>query len=853
MIHPGKIILKLILLLLCFTFMQVKSQSLQDYGYILNDSVRAKEIYSEASELFSENRYEEALSKAESALQLILTIETTELHGDILSLTGETYLKTGKYENALIYLIRAGSIYDRINSQKSTAVYIKIGDIYCDLKLYQKAGEYYDNVLQRILQTLGNQYPGILEKSANAYFLAENYSVSTLRYNELKEWAKKNEHTELYIKSLFYLSEIYLAEKEYEKNVETNQLILSHFIDQKNTSARSLIYNNIGYTYMKLNNSREALFAFQQALDLSTVSNSDLQKNAQLLTNIGVCFQNLNEMDNSLKFLNKALYIRKDLNDNKETAILENIIALIYLERRDFYNAGIYSTTSIESAKKSGDPKILQECYLTYSKILKLANDPNKALQFYELYLNTRDSLILEQRLAEQELTRKTIDLEKTEKELKLVLADEELKELEMRNLQIEAEKRGKEIELLRRERELELSEKQRIVQSLELSRERHEAEIRQKEILALERDREIQELLIKQKENEEKERLKEIRLLEIDKERQQLEIDKQKEAKKRVTWMLILSAAIIIISISGFYIVRKKNSILAKQKIEIEEKNIDLEQKNEEILTQNEHIIKQSELIEEKNKNITDSIQYARRIQSAVLPPEDFLEDCFSDYFLFFRPKDIVSGDFYWSAKKDGHHFVAAADCTGHGVPGAFMSMLGITLLNEIVSHTTVISSSAILNELRKEVIYALKQKGVEGEAKDGMDISFCIYDKRKKILHFSGANNPLYLLRKGELTVYPADKAPIGISHGASSSFSEHLIELRSNDTLYIFSDGFADQFGGPDGKKFKYNRFRDTLKSLQQMSMSEQKVAIEEIFEMWKSNIEQIDDVLLIGLKI
>ncbi len=848
---------KNILSLSVFVFLIItfhgKSQTIPENNYLSNDSIQAIASYNHALKLFEGHFFEESLSAAESALQSVFTLETSELHGDILTISGENLLMMDKYDNALVYLIRASGVFERVKSPKVIKVNERIGDIFSELKLYQKAGEYYDNTLQQLLKTDSMQSPSILEKSAYAHFQAENFATSALRYNELIDWTKKNNDNELFLRSLFQLSEIYLAGKEYEKNLETNHILLEFFKAQHNIQAMSLLYNNIGYTYVTMNNPAEALNAFLQAYELSSISLPLTQKTALLLTNIGICYQNLNETDNSLDYLNQALAIRKDSGEFDEAAVLENIIALIYLEKRDFYNAGIYSLNSIESAKKAMNPKILQECYHTYSRILKLGNDHIKALSYYELYLNIRDSLIMEQRLTEQELTRKLVDLEKTEKELRLVLADEELKELEMRNLHIEAEKRGKEIELLRRERELEQSEKQRLLQSYELTRERHEAEIRQKEIQTLERDREIQELLLKQKETEEKERLKEIRLLEIDKERQQLEIDKQKEAKKRVIWMLALSAMILILSVSGLYIVRKKNSILARQKIEIEEKNQDLEQKNEEILTQNEQIIKQSELIEEKNKNITDSIQYARRIQSAVLPPEDFLDGCFSDYFLFFKPKDIVSGDFYWSANKGQYRYVAAADCTGHGVPGAFMSMLGITLLNEIANHSSEVSSATVLNELKREVITALKQKGVEGEAKDGMDISLCIYDKKNKQLRYSGANNPLYLLRNGELTILPADKIPIGISDSSTESFTEHLIELSSNDTIYIFSDGFADQFGGPDGKKFKYNRFRETLKTIQKMSMLTQKQELEKIFENWKSNVDQIDDVLVIGFRI
>jgi serine phosphatase RsbU (regulator of sigma subunit) len=263
--------------------------------------------------------------------------------------------------------------------------------------------------------------------------------------------------------------------------------------------------------------------------------------------------------------------------------------------------------------------------------------------------------------------------------------------------------------------------------------------------------------------------------------------------------------------------------------------------------------ILLQKEIIEEKNLSITDSIEYASRIQNAVLPPLDFLSEWGMDNFIMFRPKDIVSGDFYWGAKADHHLCFAAADCTGHGVPGAFMSMLGTAYLNEIISLERFSTAADILDRLRSEIITSLKQRGIEGETQDGMDISLCIYDLEKKIIHFSGANNPLYLLRNGKLERIDADKMPIGIHRSLDKSFTNNIIRPEPGDIIYIFSDGYADQFGGRYGKKFKYKAFRDMLLEIHNQPMERQKSILEEKFDSWKGDNEQVDDVLVIGVKV
>lgn len=302
----------------------------------------------------------------------------------------------------------------------------------------------------------------------------------------------------------------------------------------------------------------------------------------------------------------------------------------------------------------------------------------------------------------------------------------------------------------------------------------------------------------------------------------------------------------VLIWSLVGIFAIILASSILLLLAYRtIKKTNILLENQNVEIKNQRDQIFQQKQ-------EITDSIQYASRIQNAILPPENLL-DRLTDHFILYKPRDIVSGDYYWMTQKNGNTVVVAADCTGHGVPGAFMSMLGISFMNEIVNKSEMIQPNEILNKLRENVVNSLHQKGVEGEAQDGMDLSLCLINHEKTKLQYAGAYNPLYLVRDGELTEYKPDKMPIGIYKDKLDSFTNHEIDIQSGDAFYMLTDGFVDQFGGPNSKKFMSKRFKDLLIEIYKKSMKEQKEILSNLLDEWKGNINQIDDILVMGIRI
>jgi serine phosphatase RsbU (regulator of sigma subunit) len=264
--------------------------------------------------------------------------------------------------------------------------------------------------------------------------------------------------------------------------------------------------------------------------------------------------------------------------------------------------------------------------------------------------------------------------------------------------------------------------------------------------------------------------------------------------------------------------------------------------------------VVLQKEIIEESNKHITDSIKYAKRIQEAFLPTEENVSTLLKNAFVLYKPKDIVSGDFYWIEEKNDKVLFAVVDCTGHGVPGAFMSIIGFNGLNQIVNEYNYTKPSEILTQLNKNISHTLRQKVEDSKIRDGMDVAICSLDLKTKKLEFAGAFSPLFIIRNGEVLKIKGDKQPIGNFVGVEEyEFTNHEIQLHENDKLYIFSDGFVDQFGGAGGKKLKYNAFRNLLTENHQKPMPEQKVAINAFFETWRAGYEQIDDVCMIGLSV
>ena len=335
--------------------------------------------------------------------------------------------------------------------------------------------------------------------------------------------------------------------------------------------------------------------------------------------------------------------------------------------------------------------------------------------------------------------------------------------------------------------------------------------------------------------------------LLLAEKELDRAELDKKSAQQKML--MLGLFLALVIVAYVAYSLIQKKKT-------------------NKLLNAQNEEISNKNEIIEEKNKDITDSINYAQRIQNAILPVDGFLAKHFES-FIYYRPKDIVSGDFYWIKEVNDRIYFSVVDCTGHGVPGAFMSIIGHNSLNRIIDDFNLVHTGEILDKMNELVTTAVGNKSTEEiSIRDGMDMSICSIDKKTNILEYSGAQNSLYLLRSNEnilegkepvfendsINFYELKADKMAIGGGVNNtSYKTHSIELKKEDTIYLFSDGYADQFGGPKGKKFMYKRFKKMLLDIQDKSMDDQLTHIDNRMKEWVGDMDQLDDICMMGVRI
>ncbi|WMN10680.1 tetratricopeptide repeat protein [Marivirga salinae] len=350
--------------------------------------------------------------------------------------------------------------------------------------------------------------------------------------------------------------------------------------------------------------------------------------------------------------------------------------------------------------------------------------------------------------------------------------------------------------------------------------------------------------------ESEQKEQENEI--LRIDKELKQKQITQQRILNVAIGSVLVIIIVFAIITFRAKNQKQKANNQLKIQNEEIRQQREEIETQAERLKTINTDVIRKNQLIEEKNKNITDSINYAKRIQTALLPFSQRIGKELEDFFIFYKPKDIVSGDFYWFSESEEKVVVAVADCTGHGIPGAFMSFIGHDMLNHIVNFKGVSKASEILKQLKLSIIHILRQE--ESDNRDGMDISVCVWDKKKNKVHFSGANHSLIYIQNKQLHQLKGNKTTVGLDEKKNiKNFDTHEINLVGDTCFYLFSDGYVDQFGGEKDKKFMIKNFRELLSSIHMKKMETQGIIIRETIDEWMEESEQVDDMLVWGFRI
>ena len=677
-------------------------------------------------------------------------------------------------------------------------------------------------------------------------------------------------------------------------------------IDNKNGIANCLF--NMGSIERKLSNFPQAYNFYKEALKINRELN-DKNGISGCLNSLGLLSSNQGNYYKALEYHQKALKIREELGLKQGISSSMNNIGIIYFYQKEYDQSLEYYQKSLKNDSARGDKHGIARCLNNIGLVYKEQAKYAKANEYYQKSLAIKKELGDEKgisyslnNIGETHYCRAEylLALEYYQKSIKIKKAignksGVSYTEKNIADVYLQLNKYNEaltySLSSLKVAEELNLLEEQKNIHK----------QLSQIYAATKKHKKAYENYMLYKKLNDSifnKENIQKITGLEYqykyDKEKQAAELEQQKKdavQAEELKWQKIVRNAFIVgfvlmlllvlLVYIGFLQKRKANRVLATQKHEIREANEELNQTNEELSATLEIVSRQKQKIEESNErlnqtneelnatletvkhqkkvieeshnNINESISYASRIQRALLPSEKLFSDNLTSHFILYKPKDVVSGDFYYFKKIDNYLIIAAADCTGHGVPGAFVSMLGIAFLNEIIGKKEIKTADDILDKMRIQVKASLKQSGKSIENKDGMDMAICIIDTQTNILNYSGAYSPLYIVRDNTLLEFKATLNPIG-AFIKEEAFISNNIQLQKHDKLYIFSDGFQDQFGGEGCHKFQSKRFKEIISSISNESLSIQKELLVKTFEEWKGNkCGQTDDILVIGIEV
>jgi len=710
------------------------------------------------------------------------------------------------------------------------------------------------------------------EKTAKEYFISGN----ELRKSGNQEQAREN----------------YLKAEEIYKN-------------KKDISGLCNVYSALGNSYYSTGDYEKAIRYFDLHYKNALINNSSEDKYLAQI-NLGAVFYDLSEYEKAMGYFVNAAEICENKKDKNLSFAYTSIGNVCYAMKK-YDEAIVYYKKSIDIDQKINNTAGLAKSLNNMGSVYQSFEWPDVALKYFRLSLENEKKIKNEEGIAEscnniagilmhQEKYDEAAEMLDQAEEINLKLKDSlslawtYLKKGELNKLLVNEDQAQayfeKSLEICKNKSLLSLKQENyfQLASSAELKGEFRDAYKYYKMALEIgdsifDQNTELQITTLQVKYETDK-KIKEIELLNSRKEIDDLKLSQLKE-KNLKTNMILTSVSIVLgiiflLAMLLYYQFRTKQKLnkkllsikaeIIQQKEEIEAQRDEIEAQRNNIELQKNIATEQKEKIEAQKQYITSGIEYAARIQNAMMPPVEILKKYFPDSFIFYHPKDIVSGDFFWFHNDNRTMVVAAADCTGHGVPGGSMSMLGLTYLSDVVSGENEKSPDLILNKLRAKVIEILKQKSAAESGlsvKDGMDMSVVSIDLDSKILLYAGANNPVWIIRAktGELIELNPDKCPVGIHYlDEYKPFNLAKIQCEQDDCIFLFSDGLADQFGGPKGKKFKYQSFKNVLIENHTKSMLQQKQKLEEAINGWMNfpdhsgnPHQQIDDILVIGIKI
>jgi tetratricopeptide (TPR) repeat protein len=634
-----------------------------------------------------------------------------------------------------------------------------------------------------------------------------------------------------------------------------NALELRKSLQTKDT-LRKMVLDNIkktGHAYMNIGNVHYQMGSYGKAIEnykisLSHYDSIDYDKGVSgCYNNIGSIFEEQENYDKAINYYNQSLEINLKLNEVRNIATIYNNIGEVFLKNSNFRKAQVSFNKSLQYFKEANDKRGISSVYSNHALVYFNEKKYSKALEMINKALKIDYQTDDRQGTAEDLNYLAEIYMEKGNYREAIEIAEKSLEISRTINTPLQSKKSCR----LLAEGHEHMNEFRK---SLDYYKEFKKLEDR---LFNKEKHKQIEELEQKYQAEKKQQKLEKQEALLS---KQEAVIAQQNTMKLVYIGGILFLGIIVVLIYSNYRQKKRANRVLTQQKEEIQAQNEELQEQNEEIQAQRNELEKQRDLanhqkdaIAVKNDEITSSIQYAKSIQAAVLPQDYFISRVLQDFFILFKPKDIVSGDFYWVNHKNNMVIAAAVDCTGHGVPGAFMSLLGMSLLNDIIDEMQDVKANEILNILRTRMIQSLHQKGLSEENRDGMDLSLIVWDKENGEIQYSGAYNPLYLVRNGKLIEYKANRMSISIQSRLDQSFNNNFIKVKRGDTLYLATDGYSDQISSSTHKKMTRGRFKNYLQQIGDMDLDDQKAELNKYFEEWRGSYEQVDDVLIVAIRV
>lgn len=788
----------------------------------------------------------------------------------------------------------------------------QIGLYYQKQEAYQKALDYFEQS-DKLLNDNNDakQKINIIQNMAFCYEALNNYPKAIESHLEILNLQKSQNQPIL--ATFEKLSNLYKANNQTAEALNCNMEILEIHRKQGSMVGITNTYNNLGYLYGVSGNSKQSFKYYDNALEINKLLDRNLDDNirAAMFINTGVAYTQTKNYKSAKKYYDLALSIYTKKRYVSKQAETYNYIAANYYVSANNGLALNAVQQAIELAEATKAEEVLLTSYKIISQIYQKTDDLREFQKYNQLYQNLKDKLDSEAKTRQQKLLENQVDIEKKENELKSLLAENEKRNAALKQSELEKEKQAKELELtekelalLKRNQQLQMAElrnqqleKDRTRQLLQLTEQKAREDKQKQEIVLLQKNKELQGLALEKKEAEQKERLKAIELLEKDKKLKDQKLKDGEAIRKYGVGILVLGALVLVLVMAGLYSsnrarksLKKKNYEIELQQQEILTQNEELYQNQEEILAQRDFIeqknkelgtanekmksneqilkkaydqLKQSETqikvqrdeLEETNNRVKSSINAALAIQTAILPYPAKLDDLLKDYFIIFKPKDDVSGDFYWLNKVDEKTVLACVDCTGHGVPGAFMSLIGNTLLDKIVRVWKILEPAQILTKLHEDIQVMLRQE--ETGNNNGMDVCLVVLEKladeQTKVI-FSGAKNSLiyFPVDSVQACFLEGDRKSIGGEQNEKKFFTNKEVILAKGSVIYLASDGFEDQ-NDKKRKKFGKKRLVDLLEKNNHLPLAQQQEVLENALKLQMENTNQRDDITLIGVKL